>query len=122
MRRNNNPMTLNEYQAASAKTAVYHEKVTPYLKEHTFIYLVLGLAGESGEVADKVKKIYRDAGGKLDADNKRELTQELGDVLWYVARLADEWGFSLEDVASMNIEKLRSRKKRQTLHGDGDNR
>ena len=115
-------MTFNEYQDVSAKTAVFKETVAPHLGQHTFIYLVLGLAGESGEVADKIKKLYRDNGGILDDAKKQELAKELGDVLWYIARLAEEWGFSLEQIAEMNVEKLQSRKTREQLHGDGDNR
>lgn len=115
-------MTFNEYQEATRETALYRETVKASLSDHTFLYLVLGLAGESGEVADKVKKIYRDNGGVLTDETKQELIKELGDILWYIARLSDDWGVPLERLAKMNIEKTHSRKRRNELHGDGDNR
>ena len=86
------------------------------------IYPTLGLTGEAGEVADKVKKVLRDKGGVFDDDAKDAIMLELGDVLWYVSQLSSELGFQLEQVAKMNLEKLSSRSKRGCISGDGDNR
>lgn len=87
-----------------------------------YVYPTLGLVGEAGEVAEKVKKIFRDNNGELDAERKTVLEKELGDVLWYLAQLATELGLSLDDIAKNNIAKLQSRKERGMLHGDGDSR
>ncbi len=109
-------MTLNEYQNEASKTALYPRRGS------NLTYTVLGLCGESGEIAEKVKKLDRDRGGVMDDAWKEEMKKELGDVLWYVAQAAFELEFDLEAVAQLNVEKLRSRLARQTLHGDGDNR
>ncbi|MBI2889017.1 MAG: nucleoside triphosphate pyrophosphohydrolase family protein [Candidatus Liptonbacteria bacterium] len=109
-------MTFEEYQKESRKTAIYPNSGS------NLVYPVLGLAGEVGEVAEKVKKAFRDDGGVMSDERKAALRGELGDVLWYVAQVATELGLSLEEVAKGNIEKLFSRKERGTLHGDGDTR
>jgi NTP pyrophosphatase (non-canonical NTP hydrolase) len=109
-------MTLQEYQDEARKTAIYPNK------DNNFIYPTLGLAGEAGEVAEKIKKVIRDNDGIVSEEKKQEVTKELGDVLWYVANLAKELGVSLEEVAQKNIEKLQSRQQRNELHGSGDNR
>ena len=83
---------------------------------------VLGLVGESGEIAEKFKKIVRDKAGKLSDDDRIELAKELGDVLWYVNAVAILLGSDIETVAMNNLEKLQSRKARGALHGNGDNR
>lgn len=111
-------MTFEEYQRHSRKTAIYPGAGNGKLP----IYPVLGLCGEAGEVADKLKKIIRDKGGKMDADERELLKKELGDVLWYLAQLSTDLGFSLDDVAWVNLEKLMSRMERGHLHGSGDNR
>lgn len=108
-------MDLNEYQKEALVTAIYPEKMR-------INYPTLGLCGESGEVADKVKKVYRDHEGIFSPDIKKEILKEIGDVLWYVAVLSHDLGFTLEDVANANIEKLRSRKARGVIEGNGDNR
>ncbi len=109
-------MTFNEYQKDSRKTAIYPDI------GNNFIYPTLGLAGESGEVAEKIKKVIRDKGGIVDETTKQEIKKELGDVLWYVSQIASELGLSLEDVASENIKKLFSRLERGKIGGSGDNR
>lgn len=109
-------MTFKEYQKLSRKTAVYPKK------DKNFIYPTLGLAGESGEVAEKIKKVIRDKKGKIDESTKSEISKELGDVLWYVSQLATELKLSLEEIAQNNINKLSSRKIRRKLKGSGDNR
>ena len=110
-------MNLIDYQKSAWETAVYPGKGSGDLR-----YAALGLAGEAGEVAEKVKKIFRDADNAPDADRKQALASEMGDVLWYLAALATELGVDLSSVASSNINKLFSRKNRGTLHGDGDER
>jgi NTP pyrophosphatase (non-canonical NTP hydrolase) len=107
-------MKLNEYQGHALETAVY-----PIASK--IIYPILGLAGEAGEVADKYKKIVR--GDKaLDPETLAALVGEVGDVLWYVAVLSADLGYTLSEVADMNIEKLNSRKLRGVIKGDGDTR
>ena len=116
-------MELNEYQKMALETAVYP-------KEFKTIYPALGMNGEAGEVADKVKKIIRDTevvrnekGEIVLPDEKREsLALEVGDVLWYCATFANDIGYSLEEIAVMNYEKLKSRQQRHQLNGIGDNR
>ncbi len=109
-------MNLNEYQLRSRETALY-----PDVGDN-LIYPTLGLTGEAGEVADKVKKVLRDKEGVFDDDAKEAIMLELGDVLWYVSQLSSELGFQLEQVAKMNLEKLSSRSKRGCISGNGDNR
>lgn len=87
-----------------------------------FLYPVLGLAGEAGEVVEKVKKIFRDDGGKVTTDKKKEIQKELGDVLWYLSQVATEFGLSFDAIAKTNLDKLRSRVERDKLQGSGDNR
>lgn len=112
----NKKMNFDEYQKKSRKTAIYPDK------DRNFIYPTLGLMGESGEIAEKIKKVIRDKGGKIDEETRTELIKELGDVLWYLANLSTELGISLDKIAVTNIEKLLSRMQRDKLHGDGDNR
>ena len=103
-------MNFEEYQEAARKTAIYPEA-------QRIVYPALGLCGESGEVAEKVKKWIRD--GSLDRDS---LKKELGDVLWYLSALAGDLGLTLDEIAVANVEKLRSRANRGVLGGSGDNR
>jgi len=109
-------MDFNEYQQKSRKTAVY-----PAIG-HAVIYPTLGLTNEAGEVAGKVKKIFRDKGGVIGEAEIAALKGELGDVLWYLAQVSTELGISLDDVAQENITKLYSRLERGKIGGDGDNR
>lgn len=106
-------MNINTYQQQASKTAIYNDKV---------IYPTLGLAGEAGEIANKVKKILRDNFGEIQEDVRQNLISELGDVLWYVAALATDLNAELSEVANKNIEKLNSRKNRGMIGGSGDHR
>lgn len=111
-------MTLNEYQDKASQTAIY-----PAV--HSITYPALGLAGEAGEVANKVKKILRDGKGWSDELHKQKINDiqdEIGDCLWYLAALARDLGTDLETVGTRNIEKLYARKEKGTLQGDGDKR
>ena len=87
-----------------------------------FVYPALGLVGEAGEVADKLKKVIRDNGGVLTDPVRDAVAKELGDVLWYVSVLAYEMDYDLNEIAQINIDKLNSRKERGVLSGSGDNR
>lgn len=109
-------MDFKEYQLSARSTAIY-----PNIGNN-FIYPTLGLCGESGEVAEKVKKIIRDDNGIISEEKKELLKKELGDILWYISNLASELKLSLDDIASSNVEKLLSRQKRNVLSGSGDNR
>lgn len=109
-------LTLNEYQALARSTAIY-----PNIGNNP-IYPTLGLCGEAGEVAEKMKKAMRDEGGVISEKRREETIKELGDVLWYVAMLASEMNVTLGDVAQRNADKLASRKERNVLQGSGDNR
>jgi NTP pyrophosphatase (non-canonical NTP hydrolase) len=108
-------MDFKEYQTAARETAIYPE-------EYKVIYTALGLTGEAGEVAEKIKKVIRDKGGKFSEEDKTEITKELGDVMWYVANIAADLDIDLSLVASVNIDKLKSRRARAALQGSGDNR
>lgn len=108
--------TLNEYQRASRRTwSLIHA-------DHPITYPTLGLVNEAGEVAGKVKKIFRDKGGVISPEDREALKQELGDVLWYLAQIATELGLELDEVASANLSKLYDRLERGTIRGDGDAR
>lgn len=108
-------MTFDDYQKQSVKTAIY-----PNLGNN-FVYPTLGLTGESGEVANKIKKILR-KDSELTDEVKHEISKELGDVIWYLAQLCTELGLSFDKVASENLEKLLKRLDDNKLHGCGDNR
>ena len=126
-------MKMNEYQRRARITAIYP-------KELKVIYPALGLAGEAGEVCEKIKKGMRgdlaeeiksnkqsvskwfDNAGKLQRESNARIGKELGDVLWYVANLATDLGLDLDDIATKNIDKLRDRERRNVLQGDGDDR
>ena len=109
-------MRFSEYQRLSRETAI-----SPDLGNN-IAYPALGLCGEAGETAEKVKKAMRDDGGTLTDERRAAIGAELGDVLWYAAQLATEVGLDLEDVAVANLEKLLSRQRRSVLHGSGDTR
>lgn len=109
-------MNFNEYQTEARKNAVY-----PNIGNN-FIYPCLGLCGESGEVAEKIKKVIRDENSIITEEKRMELVKEMGDVLWYLANLSIELDVELEFVAKRNIEKLKERQNKNKLHGSGDNR
>lgn len=109
-------MNFNDYQKISRQTAIY-----PNVNDN-FIYPTLGLVGEAGEIAEKIKKVIRDKNNIIDNDTKFEIQKELGDVMWYLAQLASELNLTLDDVAQCNIDKLLDRQKRNKIHGNGDNR
>jgi len=112
---------FEEYQELSAETDLGEVGGRMILKP-SWMYYVLGLGGEAGEIFEKIKKLYRDHNGIESDEFKKAVASEMGDVLWYMARLADHLGFSFADVPKANIEKLFSRKERGKLQGDGDNR
>jgi NTP pyrophosphatase (non-canonical NTP hydrolase) len=108
--------SLNEYQTLSRRTwSLIH-------CDHAITYPTLGLVNEAGEVAGKVKKIFRDKGGVISTDDREALKHELGDVMWYLAQIATELDVTLEEVASANITKLFDRLERGKIKGDGDAR
>lgn len=111
-------MDTDEYQTRALETAQY-----PGRDEiGGLTYVALGLAGEAGEFAEKVKKVLRDAGGRLDPERVRTMVDELGDVLWYCAVAAEELGLTLSEVAERNVAKLADRKARGVIGGSGDER
>lgn len=106
-------MWLNEYQKKALSTAVFP-------KEYAMYYLTLKLNGEAGEVAEKVGKWMRD--NPADMPPRSDIAKELGDVLWYIATLADHLGYTLDEIATININKLAGRQAAGTLKGSGDDR
>lgn len=108
-------MDMDDYQGLAAGTAIYP-------KDNGLAYTALGLNGEAGEIAEKVKKILRDKGGSATPEDQQDIAKELGDVLWYIANCGNEIGYTLGDIAKMNIDKLQSRQDRGVLQGSGDNR
>lgn len=110
-------MEMNEYQNLASKTAVFDEEVLPPIAAAT-----LGLVGEAGEFAEKIKKMFRNDDGKISDEKKEDLKRELGDVLWYLSQLSRLLDVSLEDVATTNIKKLKDRKEREVIKSEGDNR
>jgi NTP pyrophosphatase (non-canonical NTP hydrolase) len=107
---------LNDYQRESRKTwNLVHT-------DHPIVYPTLGLVNEAGELAGKVKKIFRDHGGRVSDADREALKYELGDVLWYLAQIATELDIPLQEVAESNLEKLFSRLERNAIKGEGDYR
>ena len=108
-------MTFTEYERLAAITAIYPNR------GNNLYYPALGL-GEVGEVQNNIKKVCRDDGGQLTESRKNDIKKELGDILWYIAAMCYECGFTMEEVAQGNIDKLKSRLERGTLEGSGDDR
>lgn len=111
-------MDFNHYQDQARLTAIYPSAPNGIINPYPF----LGLAGESGECAEKCKKIIRDNGGAISIEKRNEICKELGDVLWYVANIASDLGIHMNDIASINIEKLKKRQEENKIKGSGDNR
>ncbi len=108
--------TFRTYQRESRKTW------NVILMNHPIVYPTVGLVNEAGELAGKIKKIFRDKGGVIAEEDRQALKGELGDILWYLTQICTELDLSLEEVASANIEKLFSRLERNKIKGEGDNR
>lgn len=108
-------LSFDAYQKLAHRTAKFPDEIG-------LIYTALGLNGEAGEVAEIVKKIYRDAGGEISDERREKLKLELGDVLWYISQLARILGLSFDDIAVANVNKLQDRLERGTIHGSGSNR
>ena len=106
-------LVASDYQLKAKETAIFP-------RDKALEYLSLGLVGESGEIANKIKKIIRD--NTRSSNWKTDLPNEIGDVLWYCAMLADYLDSDLGKIMENNLEKLQSRKKRGVLGGSGDNR
>ncbi len=127
-------MNLDTYQQRARTTAIYPSEIQDLLeKDHYPLggptqmllrlgYVGLGLTGEAGEFTNKIKKLMRDNQGHLDDESRVALARELGDVLWYVGQAAYEIGYRLEEIATMNLDTLESRKERDKIGGEGDNR
>jgi len=117
-----NHLSFDYYQHEAKKFAIYKDNLSD---DNNVVYPVLGLVSESGEVADKIKKIMRDTNiplRDLSVETKTEISKELGDCLWYIAMIAEELEFDLSEVAEGNLDKLSSRRNRSKLTGSGDNR
>lgn len=112
-------MTFEEYQKQAQETD--YENIEALGSIH-FMANLLGLVGEAGEVAEKFKKIYRDKDGMISEEDKESIKKELGDILWYITSVGRHIGVSLPDIAQTNLDKLKSRRERNQIHGNGDNR
>jgi NTP pyrophosphatase (non-canonical NTP hydrolase) len=113
-------MDFNEYQKETRKTDLGtgpEHNISP-----TWLYYVLGLAGETGELIEKIKKHFRDDYGNMTKQREEQIVKEAGDVLWYLARLLDELGMDFDDIAETNLKKLFKRMEDKKIHGDGDDR
>ncbi len=132
MKKQGKTQGLDDYQTAALKYDTnidFRDGLMKYSKdgimiatENGLLEKILGLPGEAGETADKFKKILRDKGGMISPTDRDEIVKELGDVLWYVAMIAEYLEVPLSEVAKVNIDKLESRLKRKMIHGEGDNR
>lgn len=110
-------LDFDAYQDRALETAVF-----PDIGGERALYPALGLADEAGEVLGKIKKLYRDRGGEVTPEFRRELEKELGDVYWYLAVLADAFGLRSSEVAAGNLRKLADRAQRGVIRGEGDDR
>jgi NTP pyrophosphatase (non-canonical NTP hydrolase) len=107
-------MDLDEYQEKAM--------VTAKPSSASLVYGALGLSGEAGEVAEKIKKWIRDCDSDITKLDKGAMAKELGDVLWYIARISDLLELKMSDIAQTNIDKLSSREQRGVIGGSGDDR
>jgi NTP pyrophosphatase (non-canonical NTP hydrolase) len=115
-------MNLNDYQKQAITTELMKRSDKLNANDPALVAKILGLVGEAGETADKFKKVIRDKEGIISDDTKVEIAKELGDVLWYISALSDYLGYTLEDIAELNLKKLYDRRDRGTQRGSGDNR
>jgi NTP pyrophosphatase (non-canonical NTP hydrolase) len=113
-------MQLEEYQRRASETAIYHKNAKTMMGR--LCYVALGLTGEAGEFANKIKKLIRDNKGHLIDTETEPLARELGDTLWYVSQAAAEIGWSLESIAKLNLDTLADRAARGKIGGKGDER
>ena len=111
-------MNFDEYQTLASRTANFKGRDA----EYALMYLCMGLAGESGEVIEKIKKIIRNKDGELLPEDKRLLSHELGDVMWYLSQLARQLDIPFSEVAQANIQKLEDRAGRNVIISEGDTR
>ena len=109
-------MDFSTYQSKALTTAINHDS------PNEIFHLALGLAGETGEVMEKLKKAVRDNNAVITDETTGSIKKELGDVLWYIAVLSDYLGIDLQDIAESNLKKLQDRQKRGVLGGSGDSR
>lgn len=116
-------MTFDEYQAKALTTDAFYKKGMQLdIMEPAYVAKILGLVGESGEVAEKFKKLIRNNNGEVTEADRKDLLKELGDVLWYIAVLAEYLGSDFESVAQANLDKLADRDARGVIKSEGDNR
>lgn len=107
-------LTFKEYEEVAMSTNIGWN--------NEILYPLIGMCGETGEVADKIKKVIRDKNGNFSEDDRIEILKEIGDVLWYMTALCQDLGYSLQTAANLNIDKVTKRKECNTIHGEGDNR
>jgi len=110
-------MDLDEYQSKASRTAIFPDELPEFL-DTGHVYVVLGQSGESGEIQEKLKKAIREG----DEEYIDDMKNEVGDTLWYLSQVCEEFGWSLNDIAEENIGKLEGRRERGTLTGEGDDR
>ena len=113
-------MDFNEYQKLAATTDVgtaAQDNIKP-----GWLYYILGIGGETGELIETVKKHFRDDYGKMTTERMDSIISEAGDIMWYLARLCSMFNIEFEEVFVTNCLKLAERKKKNMIHGDGDNR
>ncbi|MDN5819786.1 MAG: nucleoside triphosphate pyrophosphohydrolase family protein [bacterium] len=113
-------MNIQDYSKQAMSTDVFER--TDSISDPGMLEKVFGLVGEAGEVAEKFKKLLRDKGGEATDEDKKEIAKELGDILWYVNSVANYLDYDLEQIATMNLEKVLSRQQRGMTTGSGDNR
>lgn len=111
-------MEFDEYQKLAARTASYNSDDQIYV----LMYLCMGIAGESGEVIEKIKKIIRNDKGVISDEKRDDIKKEVGDVLWYLSEMARTLGLSFDAIAQANIKKLADRAERGVIKGEGDTR
>ena len=113
-------MQINDYSKQAISTLPGDHDVKDM--DATLLSQVFGLVGESGEVAEKFKKLIRDKHGRISEEDRQEILKELGDILWYINTVSSLLGSNLEEVAQKNLNKVLSRKERGVTKGSGDNR